>query len=89
MYFDFRCDDCGTRFDTLVKPDVFETPCKQCDGTAKRQISKPRVQLPGNDPDFPGAWALWEKKNRRKRAQDKKHYDNHGVDPSHGGDVKR
>lgn len=89
MYFDFRCASCEDKFQMLVKPDVYETPCKACGTNAKRCISTPRVQLPGNDPDFPGAWDKWTKQNKQKVAQDRKHFQDHGVDASYGGDVKR
>ena len=89
MFFDFRCTNCGTIFEDFVKPDVHERPCSECSSSAKRCISTPAISLPGNDPDFPGAWDKWAKQNKQKVAQDRDHFQKHGVDPSHGGDVKR
>jgi putative FmdB family regulatory protein len=82
MFFDFRCKTCDHIFEDFVKPDV-TPPCPKCDKETKRLISKPTINLPGTDPDFPGEYSKWEKKRRAKAAEDKKFYDNHGVDKKH------
>jgi len=82
MYFDFRCLRCKHKFEDFVKPDV--TPsCPMCQGQTKRCISAPTVALSGTDPDFPGEYEKWERKRSKKAAEDKKFYDNHGVDKKH------
>ena len=82
MYFDFRCNDCSHTFEDLVKPDV-NPSCPKCEGETKRLISAPTISLPGTDPGFPGEYEKWEKKRRKKAAEDKKFYDNHGADKKH------
>ena len=88
MFFDFHCDNCGTTVEGFVKPDTFLTPCTNCKSQARRLISTPRVALPGTDPDFPGAWAKWEKTRKNKRKVEKAHFDRNGTDLTFGGDVK-
>ena len=81
--YDFRCPQCGLKFEGFVKPDVRIAPCPKCDVPAARLISAPTLKIPGNDPAFPGEYDKWEKKRRKKAAEDKKFYDNHGVDKKH------
>jgi len=82
-YYDFRCETCKTKWQTLVKPDVYTIPCVACGKPAKRLISAPTISLPGTDPAFPGAYDKWEKKQRTKQAEDKKFHDEHGSDKKH------
>lgn len=90
MLFDFRCNECLHVFDDMVKPDVKETLCSRCPGTATRMISAPRLDPKmGLDPDFPKSYGQWEKRKKNHRAVEKKHFENHGTDYSSGGDVKR
>lgn len=82
MFFDFRCLMCDHIFEDFVKPDA-KPSCPRCSNETKRLISAPRISLPGTDPDFPGAYAKWEKTRRNKAAVDAKFYDRHGVDKKH------
>jgi hypothetical protein len=83
MFFDFKCHTCGNEYEGFVKPDVLEEPCIQCGQQATRLISAPRTELPGTDPDFPGAYDAWAKKHEQKRKSDAKFYKEHGVDKKH------
>jgi putative FmdB family regulatory protein len=82
IFYDFRCFDCDHCFEDFVKPDV-NPPCPECFGSTKRLISAPTIALSGTDPDFPGEYEKWERKRKAKAAEDKKFYDNHGVDKKH------
>ncbi len=87
--YDFRCTECGHKFEHLVKPDIHVTPCHDCGATANRLISAPRMDPRlGIDPDFPGAYMKWEKTQRNKRQVEKQYHADHGVDLTYGGDVK-
>ena len=81
--YDWRCTRCKLKFEKLDKPDVFETPCPDCQAPAKRLISAPTISLSGTDPDFPGEYEKWERKRAKKAKEDKKFHDNHGVDKLH------
>lgn len=85
MFFDFRCRKCDAKSEQFVKPDVYTRTCESpdCDGTAVRCISAPRISLPGTDPDFTTAYSKWARMNKQKREQDAKFYDKHGVDKKH------
>jgi len=83
IFFNFRCQDCDNAFTALVKPDVQQRTCPRCEGDSSRLISAPTISLSGTDPDFPRAYAGWEKKRRKKATEDKKFYDNHGADKKH------
>ena len=83
IFFDFRCTGCNSRFEQMVKPDVKTIPCPTCGSESRRLISAPTISLSGTDPAFPGEYEKWEKKRRKKAAEDKKFYDNHGVDKKH------
>lgn len=84
IFFDFRCTACDHKFDDLVKPDVFELPCPECDAIANRTISTPRFDpAMGLDPDFSTFGDKWVKTNKQKTKQDKEFYERHGVDKKH------
>lgn len=72
IIFDFRCETCDNKFEKLVSSDTYEVNCTQCDGTAKRCVSTPRVMLDGTDPSFPGEWGKWDRKRKQKMAQEAK-----------------
>ena len=79
ILYDWRCPTHG-RFERLAKSSVKLTTCPECDQASVRLISAPRIALSGTDPDFPRAYAKWEKTRKQKEVQDKKCYDNHGKD---------
>lgn len=84
ILYDWRCTECNTKFDALAKMDDLTIECPQCGADSKRLISAPTFNLgDGKDPDFPTAYDAWEKKNKQKVKQDKKFYDDHGVDKKH------
>ena len=82
MFFDFRCQSCHNVSEQFVKPDE-NPPCPYCEGNMLRLISAPTISLSGTDPDFPGEYEKWDKKRKAKVAEDKKFFDNHGVDKKH------
>jgi putative FmdB family regulatory protein len=43
MLFDFRCPDCNSVFEDLVKPDIRSAQCPECGATAARMVSTPRI----------------------------------------------
>jgi len=82
--FEWRCKDCDTKYDAMVKPDVREHACPRCGGDSKRLISTPRFDPKmGLDPDFSTFGDKWVKTNKQKTAQDKAFYEKHGVDKKH------
>ena len=82
MFFDFQCEECTHTFEDFVKPS-YRPPCPECQGKTIRLVSSPTIALSGTDPDFPGEYEKWERKRKQKAAEDKKFYDNHGVDKKH------
>lgn len=82
LYFDFRCLTCDLKSELLVKPDA-KPSCPSCGGDTKRLISAPTIRLSGTDPSFPGEYEKWDRKRIKKAREDKKFYDNHGVDKLH------
>ena len=83
IYHTFRCDgeDCGIKFEELVSPSVTLTICTTCSSEAHRIMSAPGFNLGnGLDPAFPTAYDKWEKTQAQKRANEKKHYAEHGSD---------
>jgi len=75
MFFDFRCQTCQQVFEDFVKPDV-NPPCPKCEGPSKRLVSA------GQDPIMIDS-DRWVKMTKQKSTQDKKFFDNHGVDKKH------
>jgi len=61
LLFDFRCRECGTKFEDLVKSDEHTTACKSCGGLSDRLISAVRAKLDPISGDFPGATLKWER----------------------------
>lgn len=39
--YDFKCVDCGTVNEQLVKKDTTAIECQECSGVAKRMVSAP------------------------------------------------
>lgn len=88
LFFDHRCTACGEKFEKLVRPDEREVRCPKCELPAERILSPVGFNLgKGIDPDFPTAYDKWEKTQKKKRENEKKHYDSTGVDRTFGGDV--
>lgn len=84
ILYDWRCLSCDTKYDALVKSDVFNHPCPECGGDSKRLISTPHFDPKmGLDPDFGTFGDKWAKKNKQKVEQDKKFHKDHGVDKKH------
>lgn len=78
ILFDFRCKTCNLKFEGLVKQEVRVHPCPDCDSEAKRLISTPKL-----DPKLESRHNIWVRQNAQKIRQDKKFYENHGVDKKH------
>lgn len=90
IYHTFRCnhDGCGMKFEELVSPTTTLTLCVRCGSEAHRIMSAPGFNLGGGrDPAFPTAYDKWEKTQKQKRENEKKHYEKHGIDKVYGGDV--
>jgi putative FmdB family regulatory protein len=76
MFFDFRCNPCDHIFEAFVKPDDTAN-CPKCDQiTANRLVSGGRAVIDINS-------EAWVRMNKQKTKQDKKFFDNHGVDKKH------
>lgn len=82
MFFDFRCTSCDTVREHFVQSDA-DVACSECGEECKRLISAPRIALSGKDPDFPRAWAKWEKTRRQKATIDEKFHADHGTHKKH------
>lgn len=57
--FDFVCSHCGQVTEKLVDDDYNCIECPECQSTANRVMSAPRIGLDGTDPGFPGAYDKW------------------------------
>lgn len=81
LLFDFTCRACGATFEELVKSDAREVSCLSCStGVADRQISAPTIDpnfLVFDRMDHRPAIDKWDKKRRKKIAQEKKHSSYH------------
>lgn len=78
MYFDFRCTDCGLKFDDLVNQEDTRIPCESCGEPAIRVMSTPNLSN-----KMESRHNIWVKQNRQKIEQDKKFYKDHGADKKH------
>jgi putative FmdB family regulatory protein len=67
ILYDFKCRECGEKFEAFAKLLDRETTCKLCGGTADRLISAPRAKLDPISGDFPGATLRWEKQHENPR----------------------
>lgn len=47
MLFEFRCKECETITEAIVKSDVEEIECSECGNKAKKIISAPHFQVRG------------------------------------------
>lgn len=89
MFFDFRCSNCGLKFEEMVKPDVRQAPCPDCTSVGERLVSCPRLDPkmgldPVGNPTMGDKWA----KIRKERAQiEKRHYKEHGTNMTPGADT--
>lgn len=72
LLFDFECRECGHLFEDLVEPDLRQTSCSNCNGTADRLISKPNFDWRnmGVSRDFPTFAAKWDKAQLHKSRND-------------------
>lgn len=82
ILYDWRCPTHG-RFERLAKSSEQSIECDECGQASVRLISAPRIALSGTDPDFPRAYAKWDKTRKQKETQDKKFYADHGTDKKH------
>lgn len=93
ILFDFRCQQCSSVFDDLVKPDVFEAPCPECGGNGTRLVSKPRIDpRMGLDPDgFPTMGDKWAQVRAQRKKVEERREREHGPDSwgASGADVIR
>jgi hypothetical protein len=64
IIFDFKCP-AGHLFERYVTSDTFETPCKECSETAKRQIASPTFVLNPHSGGFPGAALKWAREHEK------------------------
>ena len=71
--FDFECQKCGLVVEEMIKDDRHTQSCKDCGGTAVRQLAAPRTDWRhmGLDPGFPGAYDKWGKAKRQHAKTDK------------------
>jgi len=92
LLFDFRCQQCTSVFDDMVKPDVYEAPCPKCGGTGTRLISAPRIDpRMGVDPSFPTMGDKWARVREQRKIYEERREREHGPDSwgSAGADVIR
>lgn len=82
IVFEFLCDSCGTVFDDLVQPDVYETQCSSCGGSGKRLISAARIDwqafVHGTTASEP-AIDKWNKMRQKKMDIEKRKLQDHGT----------
>ncbi len=84
ILYDWRCQSCNTKFEALEKMVTLERECPECGNVAKRLISAPRLDPKmGLDPSNTTAADRWARVNKQKTEQDKKFYEDHGVDKKH------
>ena len=69
--FEFICGNSHIS-DQLVDDAVRTAPCRECNTSAMRQISTPRINLEGITGAFPGAADKWVKKRAEKLKQEQK-----------------
>ena len=70
---DYTCTDCGATEERFLENDCKQTTCLVCGGVARKDLTVPNFQLPGNDPHgFPTAYDKWAKKREQKMAQERK-----------------
>lgn len=72
LVFEFLCTKCGNSFEDLVDPITRELPCPNCNYSAGRIISAPRLDPKmGLSDDFPTMASKWEKRTRDRAKNDK------------------
>lgn len=82
--YEWRCKACTTKYDALVKMDVYDHACPECGAESERLISAgTRPFGNGRDPDMSSDYDRWQKQNKQKQAIDKKFYKDHGTDKKH------
>jgi predicted nucleic acid-binding Zn ribbon protein len=73
VFNDYECDQCGCIEEHFLENGTRSCTCLQCGGTARKVLSVPHFQLPGNDPaGFPTAADKWVKKREQKMAQERR-----------------
>lgn len=65
ILFDFRCTNCDTVEERLVKSNVKEATCSVCTGRMKRVISPVRSRLEGITGHFPDAAEKWARQHEK------------------------
>jgi putative FmdB family regulatory protein len=86
--FDFKCDNCGTTTEELVKASVRTITCISCGDTAIKQLSVPRVNwlaMGAQRDASPEAIIKFDRMHRQQKAKEEKSYADHGdYGPSAG-----
>lgn len=71
--FDWRCRECGEKFEGLAKSSETTRACKRCDGTADRIISPARLDWRmGVDSSMPTMADKWARMHTEKAKIEKK-----------------
>ncbi len=71
--YEFRCDACGTRFESLVSVGTEAAPCRGCGAAgARRVLSEPAP--PFKLVRTPGGYRRQDDKNRRLREKTKRDF---------------
>jgi putative FmdB family regulatory protein len=79
LLFDFRCTNCGEKFEEYVRPDVKAKPCPKCASEGKRIISGTRLDIRmGIDPDFSTMGDKWERSYMSGVREAQKRQQEHG-----------
>lgn len=71
MLFDFKCNE-GHVFEKLVKSDVKEATCPNCDSKALRIISPVSSILETSSGHFPGATMKWARQRQQQIKKERK-----------------
>jgi predicted nucleic acid-binding Zn ribbon protein len=69
---DFCCDHCGTQTEHFLDNNITTVECQDCGKIARKVLTAPKLQFPGNDPGFPTAYDAWAKKRAQKIAHETK-----------------
>lgn len=91
ILFDFKCPNCTLEFEELVKSDVYQIPCPNCQANAKRAILRPpRVDMLGmgaSGSASPESIAYFDRVHRQQAKIEKKRMEDHGdYGPRPGSD---
>lgn len=82
IFFEFRCSKCDTVFTKLIRSDVHEHQCPECEGTGRRIVSAARIDwqafVHGKNASQP-AIDKWDKMRRKKMAIEERKLADHGT----------